>query len=142
MRQSCRPADPGEVIVVDETTWLPYHLSMVRSIRAGMTRRLPHGNRAILDVHKLSASHPRGRHKARVFRETLDLQRSDAPWLRDVLLEAARSGQASHSVTDAWGSHWRLDATIRRPGRSAVVRTIWIVRSGEDVPRFVTCWVL
>ena len=77
-----------------------------------------------------------------VFRETLDLEGSDAPWLRDVLLEAARSGQASHSVTDAWGSHWRLDATIRRHGKSAVVRTIWIVRSGEDVPRFVTCWVL
>ena len=120
---------------------------MVRSLRAGMTRRLPHGNRAILNVRKLedyclSASHPRGRHWARVFGETLDFQRSDAPWLRDVLLEAARSGQASHFTTDAWGSHWRLDATIRRHGKSAVVRTIWIVRSGEDVPRFVTCWVL
>jgi hypothetical protein len=69
--------------------------------------RLPHGNRAILDVRKLedyclSASHPRGRHKARLFRETLDLQRSDAPWLRDVLLEAARSGEALHVATDTW----------------------------------------
>src|SRR4029077_5575136 len=104
---------------------------MVRSPRAGMTRRLPHSNRAIFDVRKLedyclSASHPRGRHKARVFRETLGLQRSDAPWLRDVLLEAARAGQAAHFVTDAWGSHWRLDTTIRRHGKSAVVRTIWM----------------
>jgi hypothetical protein len=38
--------------------------------------------------------------------------------------------------------HWRLDAAIRRQGNSAVVRTIWIVRTGESVPRFVTCWVL
>ncbi|MGE3651613.1 MAG: hypothetical protein AB7G10_25000 [Reyranellaceae bacterium] len=22
-----------------------------------------------------------------------------------------------------------------------MVRTIWIVRAGEDIPRFVTCWV-
>jgi hypothetical protein len=32
--------------------------------------------------------------------------------------------------------------TIRRQGKSAVVRTIWIVRTGESMPRFVTCWVL
>src|ERR1700688_4566233 len=101
-----------------------------------MTTRLPHGDEGVLDIHKiedycLSPSHPRGRHKARVFREALDLQRSDAAWLRDVLLEAARSSEASEVATDAWGTHWRLDATVRRHGKSAVVRTIWMVRTGE-----------
>jgi hypothetical protein len=51
-----------------------------------MTTRLPHSHEAILDIRKIedycpSPSHPRGRHKARVFREALDLQRSDAAWL-------------------------------------------------------------
>jgi hypothetical protein len=113
----------------------------------GMTTRLPHSDEAVLDIRKiedycLSPSHPRGRHKARVFREALDLQRSDAAWLRDVLLEAARSSEASPVAADAWGTYWRLDATIRRQGKSAVIRTIWIVRTGKSVPRFVTCWVL
>jgi hypothetical protein len=112
-----------------------------------MTARLPHNDEAILDIRKiedycLSPSHPRGRHKARVFREVLDLQRSDAVWLRDVLLEAVRSSEASQVAANAWGTYWCLDATITRHGRSAVVRTIWIVRAGERVPRFVTCWVL
>jgi hypothetical protein len=112
-----------------------------------MTRRLPHGDRAILDIRKiedygLSTSHPRGRHKARVFREALDIERGDGSWLRDVLLAAARSCEASQVATDAWGTHWGLDVTVRRHGKSAVVRTIWIVLTGEDVPRFVTCWVL
>ena len=112
-----------------------------------MTTRLPHSDEAILDIRKiedycLSPSHPRGRHKARVFREALDLRRSDASWLRDGLLEAARSGEAFQVAEDTWGTHWRLDVTIRRQERSAVVRTIWIVRTGESVPRFVTCWVL
>jgi hypothetical protein len=112
-----------------------------------MTTCLPNGDEAILDIRKiedycLSPSHPRGRHKARVFRETLDLQRSDAAWLRDVLLEAARSSEASPIAVDPWGTHWRLDANLRRQGASVVVRTIWIVRAGESVPRFVTCWVL
>ena len=112
-----------------------------------MTARLPHGELAILDLRKiedycLSPNHPRGRHKARVFREALDLVPSDATWLRDALLEAARSDPAVHMADDAWGSHWRLDATIRRQAKSAVVRSLWLVRTGETVPRFVTCWVL
>jgi hypothetical protein len=109
--------------------------------------RLPHGDEALLDIRKiedycLNPSHPRGRHKARVFRDALHVQQTDASWLRDVLLEAARSGDAAQVAADAWGAHWRLDARIRRQGKSAVVRTIWIVRPGESVPRFVTCWVL
>jgi hypothetical protein len=112
-----------------------------------MMTLLPHGDQAILDIRKiadycLSPSHPRGRHKARVFREALDLRRSDAPWLRDALLEAAGSSEASRVAADTWGIQWRLDVTIGRRGKSAVVRTIWIVRSGESVPRFLTCWVL
>ena len=108
---------------------------------------LPHSDRAIVDIRKiedycLSPSYPRGRHKARVFREALDLQRSDAAWLRDVLLEAARSNDAVEVAANPWGTHWRLDVTIRRHGRSAVVRTIWIVRTSEDLPKFITCWVL
>jgi len=112
-----------------------------------MTIRLPQGDKAILDLRKiadycLSPSHPRGRHKARVFREALGLERSDASWLRGALLEAARSGAALQLTEDAWGTYWRVDATIRRQGKSAVVRTIWILRTGESTPRFVTCWVL
>ncbi len=44
---------------------------------------VPNANRAILDLRKiedycLSPAHPRGRHKARVFREALGLSRTDA----------------------------------------------------------------
>src|SRR5216684_1225013 len=112
-----------------------------------MTTHLPHSHEAILDIRKIedycmSPSHPRGRHKARVFRQALDLQRSEAAWLREVLLEAARSSEASPIAEDPWGTHWRLDAAIGRQGKSTVVSPIWILRAGESVPRFVTCWVL
>jgi hypothetical protein len=71
----------------------------MRSQSAAMTKRLPHGDQAILDMRKiedycLNPSHPRGRHEARVFREALDLQRSDAAWLRGTLLEVAHSAEA------------------------------------------------
>ncbi len=72
---------------------------------------LPHSEEAILDIRKiedycLSPSHPRGRHEARVFRQ---------------------SNEASQIAADEWGAHWRLDIAIRRHGKSAVVRTVWIV---------------
>jgi hypothetical protein len=74
-----------------------------------MTERLPDGAEAILDVCKiedycLNPSHPRGRHKATVFREALGLERGDAGWLRDVLLDAARANEA-HKVRRVSGAH-------------------------------------
>jgi hypothetical protein len=75
-----------------------------------MTTRLPHSDEAVLDIRKLedyclSPSHPRGRHEARVFREALDLQRSDAAWLQEALREAARSGDAAQVAADTCGTH-------------------------------------
>jgi hypothetical protein len=112
-----------------------------------MTTRLPYGDRAVLDIRKieeycLNPSHPRGRHKARVFREALNIGQGDAAWLRSALLKGVSSSDASHLVTDVWGSHWRVDINAKRHGKSVVVRTTWILRTGENAPRFVTCWVL
>lgn len=112
-----------------------------------MTAQLPNADRAILDIRKLedyclSPSHPRGRHKARVFRDALGLDQGDAAWLRAALLAAAATGEAVPLTTDAWGTYWQLDVVIRRQRKRAVVRTLWIVRTGEDLSRLVTCWVV
>ncbi|WP_433996152.1 DUF6883 domain-containing protein [Bradyrhizobium lablabi] len=112
-----------------------------------MPTYLPNGAQAVVDIRKLedyclNPSHPRGRHKARVFRDALGLNRGDAVWLKGALLGAARSAEASQTGADEWGAYWRIDATIARQNRTAVVRTIWIVRVGELMPTFVTCWVL
>ena len=122
-------------------------MAMQRAMVPVMTTHLPNGDRAILDVRKLedyclSPSHPRGRHKARVFRQALGLAQEDAVWLRAAPLEAAVTGEAVPVTTDAWGTYWQLDVVIRRHRMRAVVRTLWIVRTGEDLSRLVTCWVV
>jgi hypothetical protein len=113
---------------------------------SGMTR-LPYLGRAILDIRKLEdycldLTHPRGRHKARVFREALGIGRSDAAWLREALLTNVGGDDALEIAADAFGRCWRLDIPVARQGRRIMVRTIWMVRTGESAPRFVTCWVL
>jgi len=55
--------------------------------------KLPGGSNAVVDIAKLrdyclSATHPRGRHKARVFASSLGLTYADADWLRNELLAA------------------------------------------------------
>ncbi len=108
---------------------------------------LPNADRAILDLQKLDAycldsAHPRGRHKARVFREALGIGRDAAAWLRRELLDALTQAEAVRLVQDEFGTRWRVDVPVARQNRRVVIRTLWIVRTGEQAPRFVTCWVL
>jgi hypothetical protein len=109
--------------------------------------QVPNAERAILELRKiadycLSPVHPRGRHKARVFRDALGLSQENADWLRAILLDGLRQCDAIELSSDDLGVRWRVDVPVTRHGKRAVVRTVWIVRNGEQVPRFVTCWVL
>jgi len=70
--------------------------------------RMPNGERAIVDLRKLegyclSPSHVRARHKARVFAQALGLDRTPASWLREALLEAARTNEAIEVEAEAAG---------------------------------------
>jgi hypothetical protein len=109
--------------------------------------QIPNSGQAVVDLPKiedycLNPLHPRGRHKARVLQQALGLQRNDAGWLRDALLSGIRSSDATDIRTNRYGHLWRADIPVTRHERNAVIRTLWIVRTDEDFPRFVTCWVL
>lgn len=108
---------------------------------------LPNARSAILDLRKLeeyclSRSHPRGRHKARVFQEALGIGRNQASWLRRQILEVLTEADAMELGTDDYGRRWRVDIPLTRQSRRVVIRTLWLARNGENAPRFVTCWVL
>ncbi len=107
--------------------------------------RLPNAERAIVDEAKvrrylLSAEHPVGRFKAAFFRR---LGFTDANWpeLQQALLSFAASADATLDSTSAYGRKFRVRAMLQGPtGRAISVVSVWIVRSGEDVPRFVTAF--
>jgi hypothetical protein len=67
----------------------------------------------VVDILKLrdyclSQIHPRGKHKARVFRAALGLTAADADLLRDALLNAVRdhSEDLRPTGSDEYGSVW------------------------------------
>lgn len=108
--------------------------------------RLPNAAKAVVDKAKLSSyvlnpDHPVGRNKARVFRATLGVTQDDAGLLEAALLAAAADEEGVLERSDAYGAHYSLEFVINVRGRSATVRSLWIVRAGEDFPRFVSAFV-
>lgn len=97
-----------------------------------------------LEGYCLNEDHPRGRHKARVFRSALGLTAADAHRLRTVLLDAARAraDQLIATDKDVHGQRYTLDIPMTTESGSAVIRSTWIVRTGERVLRLTSCFVL
>ncbi len=109
--------------------------------------RLPNPNDAVVDVRKLrdyclNPLHPRGRNKARVFASVLGLTANDAEMLREALISATITEEATLAEWDQYGQRYMLDFEIVTREASATVRSGWIVRHEEDFPRFTSCWIL
>ena len=107
--------------------------------------RIPNANRAIIDEVKLhgyllSRSHPIGRFKAAFFHA---LGYSSEEWRQ---LEAdLRNQHLSQDVTleeqTPYGRRYSIRATLVGPsGSPAYVVSVWLVRRGEELPRFVTAY--
>jgi len=107
--------------------------------------RIPNADRAVINPMKLhgyllSRHHPVGRLKAAFF---LRLGYSPEDWGR---LEADLRGQhLSQDVTRSeqtpYGQKYAIRATLVGPsGSSADVVSVWVVRRGEEFPRFLTAY--
>lgn len=109
--------------------------------------KLPNAANAFVDIAKLrdyslDVAHEEGKHKARVFAAALGLTRNDANWLRERLLEIARTGDCELGRKTIHGQRYILDFTLAHRGESARLRSVWNVRPNEDFPRLVTCYVI
>lgn len=101
----------------------------------------------VVDLAKLRdyclSSHPRGRHKARVFHSRLGLRAENADVLQRALQNAAlhRSQDLRPTESDRYGQRYVLDFEMNTPTETAIVRSTWIVTIGEDVLRQLLCSV-
>ena len=109
--------------------------------------KLPNAAYAIVDIEKLrdyclSESHPRGKHKARVFATALGLTVADVVELRDAILSAIQAEEAALGERDKYGQRYIVDFSMERQSKEAIVRSTWIIRQGENAPRLTSCYVL
>jgi hypothetical protein len=108
--------------------------------------KFPNAENARLNIDKLRGysldpHHTRGGDKERVFRAALGIDGTHAEWLRVQILEALPDADAKATLQDHYGMRYAADITITRQNREAVIRTAWIIRDGEDFPRFISAWV-
>ena len=109
--------------------------------------KLPNAERAVVEIGKLrdyslNSQHESGKHKARVFKSALGLTADDAEWLREKILSAAQTLEAVARDDSPFGSNFAVDFLVEREGRTALVRTLWIVEFGTDFPRLTSCYVV
>ncbi len=109
--------------------------------------RLPGASVAVIERRKLeeyclSFDHPRGRHKARVFHSALGITAESAAEFELRIREALEVEPCTEGQKDRFGRRYTMDFRWEREGRSAVIRTTWIVRTGEDFPRLTSCYVI
>ncbi len=108
---------------------------------------LPNGDNAVVNPAKLTAyclnpNHLHGGPKARVFRALLGLTAEHAGLLRDALLDAARTEEATERLEDAYGKRYEVRFVLRGPnGNTAEVTSAWIVDAGENFPRLTSAYI-
>lgn len=109
--------------------------------------KLPNANSAKIDIAKLEnycldENHPRGKHKAKVFRSALGLTAAGSEELKKVILEEILKHECGLGESDKYGSRYTVDFHITKSGSSALVRTSWIIKSSENSPCLTSCYVL
>lgn len=107
--------------------------------------KLPNGDRAIIDEAKLldyclSTTHPRGKHKARLFARTTGITVAEVALLRDALLAAAREKEATLTRRNDFGETFEVSFNFAGPAGSATILSVWIILKDEESPRLVTCY--
>ncbi|MDY0166432.1 MAG: hypothetical protein RBS80_07800 [Thermoguttaceae bacterium] len=109
--------------------------------------KLPNGGQAFIDERKiieycLSEEHDEGKHKAHLFRRLVGIGVDNAERLLDALSEAAAGADAAPGKRDHYGQRYTIDFILHGPRGTATVRSVWIVRTGEQFPRLVSCFIL
>ena len=108
---------------------------------------LPRGDRAFVPIEKLrdyclNPNHPVCKHKARVFETALGFTAGDVTRLERLLLDAAHTQEAELGEQDEFGQRYIVDFTTIGVTELVTIRSSWIIRTGEDAPQLVTCFVL
>lgn len=106
--------------------------------------KLPNADNVIVPVEKLrdyllSSYHPVGRFKARFF--TALGYRSDEWTILEQDVRSLLDNDATETDMTNYGQKYEVRGVIAGPsGKTAHIVTVWIVRHGEKVPRFITAY--
>jgi hypothetical protein len=95
-----------------------------------------------LTEYALNPNHLVGGNKAKVFESALGYNQSNADDLMQQIYEQLPNSEAVLGKLDEYGQRYTVDMLITGSnGKSATVRTGWIIKEGSDIPELTTLWV-
>ena len=98
--------------------------------------------RGKIEDYLLNLEHPIGGGKAKFFIH-FGFQREQWEELEEALREHANENPVAYILRDADGVTYVIEGVIRTPsGRQPLVRSVWLVETGELAPRFITAYPL
>jgi len=107
--------------------------------------RMPNYEKAIIDPVKLkdyvlSDTHPIGRFKAVLFRQMGHRQRNWGQFVEDIRMQHL-SLDAELGEKTKYGQKYIITGDIKGPsGKVMKLKSIWIILTGEELPRFITIY--
>jgi hypothetical protein len=110
-----------------------------------LVSKLPNYKKAIIDPDKiknyiLSPAHPVGRFKAAFFQSMGYTQENWQQFLDDIR-EYHLTEDAEPVEKTEYGQKYIITGEVKGPnGKIILLRSVWIVLSGEDTPRFITIY--
>lgn len=109
--------------------------------------KIPNGDKAIVDIRKLQTyclnlEHVTGKHKARVFEAALGLTADDAETLKEILLQVIQEVDGQMGIKDDYGQRYWLDFALEWHGKTAMIRSAWIIEPNKTYPKLTSCYVL
>ena len=88
----------------------------------------------------LSPTHPEGAGKAEFF-AAMGFRHEEWQVLASALRQVARDFPVTKNMTSPHGWKYIIDGMLSTPsGRAPLVRTVWIIDAGADIPRLVTAY--
>lgn len=106
---------------------------------------LPNKSKAQVPLEKivdylLSETHPVGKSKAKYFR-SYGFDDENASDLAQGLLAIAQNSAVEDTERSRYGTKYVLDGELETPNGDMIqVRTVWIIETDDDTPRFVTAY--
>lgn len=109
--------------------------------------KLPHVEQAVVPEAKivlylLNDAHPRGKEKAKFF---LRFGFSVAEWkvMEKALLDHAAAYEVASTLDTPEGVNYAIEGALTTPdGRNPQVRTVWVIETDSEIPRFTTAYPL
>ncbi len=107
---------------------------------------LPNKENAHIDIRKLkdyclNEFHPVGKHKAYLFKKLIDFTEKDAEKLKKIILDEISKNDATEGESDEYGKRYFLDFYLYTNQLQVKIRTSWIIKCNEDIPRLTSCYI-